>query len=84
MKDTDKKLWLYEKSSACSLALNTLVAAKRQAASEYDTRIRKITVFHQDILTKLRDGSQLELFDPTEAVSPEVTNLLRNPLNGMD
>lgn len=84
MKDQEKRLWLFEKHASCYQALDTLLAAKRQAASEYDVRIRQLSALAKDLRFKMSDSDQFELFKADEVLSAEIAELMENPLDGLD
>ena len=83
MKDEKAKLWLWKNRSDCHDAISTLEAAKRQSASAYDARLRKLNAFEEVIRVKLSDSGQLEMFDQSDILNAEIEELLRAPLGGL-
>ncbi len=83
MKDTAKKTWILEHRCKTDDAIRAIEAAKRQSASAYDARLRKLNAFAEVLFVKNADSSQLDLFEPEEALSMEINELLKNPLGGL-
>lgn len=83
MKAQEKQRWISDQYIACGKAIQKLKAAKRQSASAYDARMRKLNAFWEVLLVKDSNSAQLDLFNPEEALDPEITELLRAPLGGL-
>lgn len=83
MKDEKAKLWLWKHRSDTHDAISTIEAAKRQSASAFDARLRKLNAFEEVIRVKLSDSGQLELFKEEDILSGEIEELLRAPLGGL-
>ncbi len=78
-----KASWIAEQVVRGDTALRQLLSAKRTATSEYDERIRKIRGFMEALFVKRSDPQQLELFKEGELLSPEIDELISNPLRGL-
>ncbi len=83
MKDTAKKTWILEHRCKTDDAIRAIEAAKRQSASAYDARLRKLNAFAEVLFVKNADSSQLDLFEPEEALSDDIAELLKAPLGGL-
>lgn len=83
MKDAQKKTWILEHRCKCDDAIRAIEAAKRQSASAYDARLRKLNAFAEVLFVKNADTSQLELFEPEQALSDDIAELLKAPLGGL-
>lgn len=83
MKDEKKKEWILDHHFRTCGAIQKIEAAKRQSASAYDARLRKLNGFAEVLLVKAANTAQLDLFEPQQALDPEITELLRAPLGGL-
>lgn len=78
-----KTIWIKDQRCRCDDAIRALEAAKKQSATAYDIRLRKINNFAEVLFVKSNDTSQLELFAPQEFLSDEIEELLQAPLGGL-
>lgn len=80
----DQTAWIRENRCRADDAIRALQAAKKQATSEFDERLRKIKDFAEILYIKQADETQGEMFDMKELLPAELENLLSAPLHGLD
>ncbi len=83
MKEQEKKEWIYRTSFACNKALLVIEAAKKQATSSYDRRTRLIEGLQKALFVKESDDGQTEMFEPTSFLTPELRQILEDPVDGL-
>lgn len=83
MKDTEKKAWIQKIGWDCYKALLTIEAAKKAATSSYDRRTRMIEQLQKALFVKESDEGQIELFEPTSYLTPEIKDILQDPVGGL-
>ncbi len=76
--------WIRDNRCKADDAIRTLHSAKKQRVSEYDERLRKLKDFAEILFIKQTDAQQTEIFDPKIVLSPDISNLLDSPLQGLD
>lgn len=78
-----KMTWIAEQLLRSDSALRQLLAARKTQCADYDARIRKIRGFQEALYVGRSDNQQLELFKEADLLSPELSELISNPLAGI-
>ena len=83
-KTTEEKTeWISRQYLRAGLAVSEITAAKKERVAGYDERLRKLNALTESLLIRQVD-QQSEMFDPKAIMSPEIEQLLENPLHGLD